>query len=108
MTMRRRHLVCLLGSVPTAWTFGVTGTVAPLSIPLPAASQDKVWRVGLLSAGVRGPVPGAHSTWRDGVLLSLEQNGFRIGRNLEMVDRYADGNIDLLPSFSREIAAANV
>ncbi len=87
---------------------GAMVAVALLSPALPAASQDKVWRVGLLSAGNEGQSPGAHSTWRSGVLLSLERNGYLVGRNLELVDRYAAGNMNRLPDLAREIAAANV
>jgi putative tryptophan/tyrosine transport system substrate-binding protein len=79
-----------------------------LSLALPAASQDKVWRAGLLSGGTHAQLPGVHSTWRTGVLHGLEQNGFRIGKNLELVDRYAEGNLDRLPELSREIATNNV
>jgi putative ABC transport system substrate-binding protein len=82
--------------------------VALLSLALPAASQDKVWRAGLLSAGTGAQPPGTKSTWRTGVLLSLDRNGFHIGKNLELVDRYAEGNLDRLPDLAREIAAANV
>jgi putative tryptophan/tyrosine transport system substrate-binding protein len=42
------------------------------------------------------------------VLRGLEQNGFRIGKNLELVDRYAEGDLDRLPELSREIATNNV
>jgi putative ABC transport system substrate-binding protein len=79
-----------------------------LSLALPAASQDKVWRAGLLSGGTHAQLPSVHSTWRTGVLHGLEQNGFRIGKNLELVDRYAEGNLDRLPELSREIATNNV
>jgi putative tryptophan/tyrosine transport system substrate-binding protein len=79
-----------------------------LSLALPAASQDKVWRAGLLSGGTQAQLPGVHSTWRTGVLRGLEQNGFRIGKNLELVDRYAEGDLDRLPELSREIATNNV
>jgi putative ABC transport system substrate-binding protein len=87
---------------------GAMVAVALLSLALPAGSQEKVWRVGLLSAGTQAQSPGARSTWRSGVLLSLERNGFRIGRNLELVDRYAERNLDRLPDLAREITAANV
>ena len=82
--------------------------VALLSFVFPAAAQDKVWRLGLLSAGPQAQELGAQSSWRSGVLASLERNGFRVGSNLELVDRYAGGNVARLPSLAREIAAANV
>src|SRR5262245_19097143 len=62
----------------------------------------------MLSAGKQAQAPGAQSTWRRGVLLSLERNGFRSGKNLELVDRYAEGNLNRLSDLAREIAVANV
>lgn len=106
--MRRRKFVSLLGSPAAAWPLAAMTTVASLSASLPAVSQDKVWRVGLLSGGTPAQLPGGHSTWRSGVLMSLERNGFRVGRNLELVDRFANGNFDLLPDLARQIAVANV
>jgi ABC-type uncharacterized transport system substrate-binding protein len=77
-------------------------------LPLSAVAQQKVWRVGMLSVGTRVQVPGRQSTWRSGVLLGLDRNGFRVGKNLELVDRYAEGNLDRLPDLAREIAVADV
>jgi len=82
--------------------------VALLSLVVPAAAQDKVWRLGLLSAGPQAQAPGTQSSWRSGVLASLERKGFRVGTNLELVDRYAGGNLSRMPSLAREIAAAKV
>jgi len=81
--------------------------VALASFALPVASQDKVWRVGLLSAGTT-QAAGAPTSWRSGALLSLERNGFREGSNLQLVDRYAAGNVGRLPDLAKEIVAANV
>lgn len=106
--MRRRDFIFLFGGATARWPRAAAVGVATLSLSLPAASQDKVWCVGLLSAGTSGQLPGARSTWRSGVLLSLERNGFHIGRNLELVERYAEGNVDRLPGLAGEIAAANV
>src|SRR5262252_3757263 len=74
-----------------------------LSLVCLAAAQDKVWRLGLLSAGPQAQESGAQSSWRSGVLASLERNGFRVGSNLELVDRYAGGDPARLPSLAREI-----
>ena len=82
--------------------------VALLSLALPAAAQDKVWRVGLLNGGGGTQLPGAQLSWRAGVLLGLARNGYFIGNNLELVDRHAAGDADRLPSLAREIAAAKV
>jgi putative ABC transport system substrate-binding protein len=82
--------------------------VALLSLAVPAVAEDKVWRVGLLSNGAPTASAEQQSTWRSGVLLSLDQNGYRLGRNLELVDRYSEGHVDRLPGLAAEIAAAGV
>ena len=82
--------------------------VALLSLALPAAAQDKVWRVGLLTAGSERLGGGTETGWRSGVLLGLGQNGYSLGRNLELFGRYAAGDVDRLPDLAREIAAAGV
>jgi putative ABC transport system substrate-binding protein len=71
-------------------------------------AQEKVRRVGLLSNGNPALAAGQSSTWRDAVLLSLDQNGYRVGLNLELVDRYSEGHVDRLPGLTQEIAAASV
>ena len=103
--MRRRETlrgaaVRLVGQILVA--------VALLSLAVPAVAQDKVWRVGLLSNGAPTASPEQQSTWRSELLLSLDQNGYRLGRNLELVDRYSDGHVDRLPGLAGEIAAAGV
>jgi putative ABC transport system substrate-binding protein len=87
---------------------GAMVAVALLSLAVPSMAQDKVWRVGLLSNGSPTGSSGQPSTWRSGVLLSLDQNGYRLGLNLELVDRYSEGHVDRLPDLAREIAAAGV
>ena len=70
------------------------------------AAGEKVWRVGLLS---NSPPPSAGTKgWRDQVLLVLTQSGFSPGRNLEMVERYSEGDADRLPLLAREINASGV
>jgi putative ABC transport system substrate-binding protein len=86
---------------------GAMVAVAVLLVAVAAAAQDKVWRVGLLSNGVSAPA-GQQSTWRGEVLLSLEQNGYRLGHNLELVERYSEGHVDRLPVLAAEIADAGV
>ena len=38
----------------------------------------------------------------------LAENGFSLGKNLQLVDRYAEGRLERLPLLAREIAAARV
>jgi hypothetical protein len=75
-----------------------------LGYPSGSSAQSKLWRVGLLS---NGPLPQeARASWRDALLQVLALNGFRIGKNLELVDRYSGGYSDRLPQLAREISAA--
>jgi putative ABC transport system substrate-binding protein len=87
---------------------GAMVALALLSLAVPATAQDKVWRVGLLSNGTLAGQAGQQSTWRGGVLMSLDQNGYRLGSNLELVDRYSEGHVDRLPGLAGEIAATGV
>jgi putative tryptophan/tyrosine transport system substrate-binding protein len=80
---------------------------ALLSLALPVTAQDKVRRVGLLSNGTASP-SGHQPSWRNGILLSLSKNGYHLGQNLELVDRYSEGDLDRLPGLAREISSASV
>lgn len=90
--MRRRAVMVLAGSALAT---------------RPAAAQEKVRRVGLLSNGVAA-TPGAPTTWRGELLRVLAANGFSLGGNLELVERYADGDIERLPGLAREIDSGRV
>ena len=76
---------------------GAMVAVVLLSLAVPAAAQDKVRRVGLLSNSTLVPAAGQPASWREGVLLALDENGYHAGLNLELVDRYSDGHVDRLP-----------
>ena len=78
-----------------------------LAVALPAHAGDKVWRVGLLSNSA-GPPVGATTTWRRGVLDALRRDGFELGRNVELVERSAEGDADRLAPLAHELDAANV
>jgi putative ABC transport system substrate-binding protein len=82
--------------------------VVLLSLAVSATAQEKVRRVGLLSNGTLVPATAQQSTWRGGLLQALDENGYRPGLNLELVERYSDGHLDRLPGLAREIAAAGV
>ena len=71
-----------------------------------AGAQQKVWRVGLLTQTAT-ITPGVASSWRGTLLQVLDENGFALGRNLELVDRYPGSEADRQP-FADEIAAAQV
>ena len=73
-----------------------------LALALPAQAQNRVWRVGLLA---NGPPPSSNpttTTWRGEVKRALEQGGFVLGRNLELVERYAaEHPVSYQQSFTR-------
>jgi len=75
-----------------------------LALAQPATAAEKIWRVGLLSNSP--PPSGITTTWRGELLGVLREHGFEPGRNLELVERYSDGNADRLPGLAREIDAA--
>jgi putative ABC transport system substrate-binding protein len=88
--------------------YGAMAGVVLLSLAGSATAQEKVRRVGLLSNGTLVPATAQQSTWRGGLLQALDENGYRPGLNLELVERYSDGHVDRLPGLAREIADARV
>jgi putative tryptophan/tyrosine transport system substrate-binding protein len=77
-------------------------------ITQPAMAAEKVWRVGLLSNGPPPTEFGGVTNWRDEILEILAQNGFSMGRNLEMVERYSGGQYERLPILAQEIGNVRV
>jgi hypothetical protein len=61
-----------------------------------------------LTEGGQPAALGIATRWRDEILRVLVQNGFVAGRNLEMVERYSEGDADQLPLLAREINASGV
>ena len=87
--MRRREFITLLGGAAAAW-------------PLAArAQQAKLLRLGYLDAGARSD-PTVQSLRRQ-FLLGLRDLGYAEGRNFMMEERYADGQLDRLPSLAGEL-----
>jgi putative tryptophan/tyrosine transport system substrate-binding protein len=70
-------------------------------------TEERVWRVGLLSNGP-AQYRGIATSWRDEALRVLGQNGFTEGRNLQLLEKYSDGKAELLPRLAKELASANV
>jgi putative ABC transport system substrate-binding protein len=75
--------------------------------PQVVSAQEKVWRVGLLTNGVSNTL-GAVTTWRGEVLRALDRSGFTLALNLELVDRYSDGDQQQLPRLARELQAEHL
>ena len=74
-----------------------------LLLAVPAAADDRVWRIGFLTAG--GSYLGSV---RSATMRALAENGYHEGKNLELVARWANGEPDRLPALARELAAAKV
>ena len=72
--------------------------------PQCAAAEERIWRVGLLSNSP--PPSGVTTTWHDEVLRALAHDGFAVGKNLQLIERYSEGDIDRLPLLARELDAA--
>ncbi len=64
-----------------------------------SAAQDRVVRIGLLRAPPQQPRDFASFT------AGLAELGHVVGRNLEIVARYGDGDVRRMPALAREIAA---
>ncbi len=85
--MRRREIIVAAGAL--------TAFVAP------ARAQERMRRIGLLS------VAGVESIHRY-MVPELAKLGFVAGRNLEIVERSAEGDAARLPALARELVAARV
>src|SRR5262249_2710988 len=53
-------------------------------------ADERVWRVGLLSNGP-AQFRGSATRWRDEAVVVLGQNGFTQGRNLELLEKFSEG-----------------
>ena len=76
-----------------------------------AASVDgqpatRVYRVGLLHAGVQPPA--TDTALNDWIWAPLRDLGYVEGRNLAVERRYADGNFDRLPAMAGELVRSRV
>jgi putative ABC transport system substrate-binding protein len=81
--MKRRDFIALLGSATVAW-------------PLAARAQQptgRVYRIGWLSIGAEGQQLHLIKAFEDG----LRSLGYRVGENVVIEYRFADGEVERLP-----------
>jgi putative tryptophan/tyrosine transport system substrate-binding protein len=88
--MRRRAFIAALGGA-AAW-------------PLVARAQQKVFRIGVLSAGGEYT---AESYWT-AFVEALRELGWIEGKNFIFVHRFANNRLDQLPDLANELIALNV
>jgi putative ABC transport system substrate-binding protein len=87
--MKRRKFIALLGAAAAARPLGST-----------AQQGEKVYKIGILSAG--SPVPGPT------LLADLRELGYVEGKNLTFERRYAEDRLDRLPKFAAELVSLKV
>ena len=90
--IRRRKFITLLGGAAAAW---------PLAV---RAQQRTVPVVGYLSGGSAGPFAPFLAAFRQG----LRESGYVEGQNVAIEYRWAEGQVDRLPAFARELVRAQV
>src|SRR5258706_5347994 len=90
--MKRREFITLVGGAAAAW-------------PLTAHAQQagKMYRVGVLSAGLDLITPQ-----RQAFEQGLSEEGFVERRNLIFEHRFADGDLERLPAMAAALAELNV
>jgi len=92
--MKRRDFIALLGSATVAW-------------PLAARAQrpaGRVYRVGYLSIAPREPTLHLIKAFEDG----LRSLGYRVGDNVAIEYRFADGEMERLPALAADLVRLGV
>jgi putative ABC transport system substrate-binding protein len=87
-------------------TFAGAALLVLLAAPLAAHAQPaaRIVQVGLLSGGSASNSPELVDTFRD----RLRELGWKEGRNLRMVYRYAEGELGRLPELAAELVRMKV
>jgi len=91
--MRRREFIALVGGA--------------IALPIGARAQQqagKTYRIGYLSQGSAVGAPGLLEAFRQG----LRELGWTEGQNIVIEYRFAEGEVDRLPSFADELVGLNV
>ncbi len=92
--MRRREFITLLGGTAATW-------------PLAARAQQpagRVYRVGYLV----GRVPGANAPFHKAFEEGLRSLGYRVGENVVIEYRFADGEMERLPALAADLVRLGV
>lgn len=92
--MKRRKFITLLGSGAVAW-------------PLAALAQQsslRVYRVGYLGVGSRAISSTAITAFED----VLRSRGYRVGENVIIESRFADGKLEKLPALAADLVNLGV
>jgi len=92
--MKRREFITLLGGAVAAW-------------PLAVRAQQpagRVYRIGWLSTGSRGQQLHLIKAFEEG----LRNLGYRVGENVVIEYRFADGEMERLPALAAELVRLGV
>lgn len=92
--MRRRGFITLLGGAATTWSLAARAQ-------LPAG---RVYRVGWLSIGSREQTLHVIQAFEEG----LGSLGYRVGENVVIIYRFADGETDRVPALAAELVRLGV
>jgi putative tryptophan/tyrosine transport system substrate-binding protein len=93
-SMRRREFITLLGGTAVTW-------------PLSARAQQpagRVYRVGYLATGSREEQPGLIEAFVEG----LRSVGYRVGENVVIEYRFANGEMERLPALAADLVRLGV
>jgi putative ABC transport system substrate-binding protein len=89
--MRRRKFITLFGVASAVWPLGAR-----------AQQGEKIYKIGVLSAG--SPQPGPTSIRRE----ALRELGYVEGKNVTFEHRYAEDRLERLPEFAAELVSLKV
>jgi putative ABC transport system substrate-binding protein len=90
--MRRREFITLLGGAAVAWPRGVLAQI-PSRRPL----------IAFLS----GPSSGSASRFQAGFSQRMQELGYATGRDVDIVYRYADGDLARFPALVDDLVRLN-